>query len=212
MIELYTWNTPNGQKIPIFLEETLTPYNWHPVHIGKGEQKQPQFLAINPNGRIPAIVDTEGPEGPLPVFESSAILQYLAEKTGQLLSKQPRRRVEAIEWLAFQVAGIGPMFGQAGFFLRAKERNEQAIERYTTESKRLLTVLESRLAQETFLAGEYSIADIATFTWIRAFQLGEYEFWQEGFAQAPNVQNWYEAIAARPAVVRALQLTKEKCQ
>jgi len=164
MIELYTWNTPNGQKIPMFLEEAGVPYTLHPIHIGKGEQKQPDFLAINPNGRIPAIVDSDGPDGqPLAVFESAAILLYLADKFGQLIPQNPRQRVAATEWLIFQVAGVGPMFGQAGYFLRAKEPNQPAIERYTTESLRLLGVLEQRLGESEYLAGEYSIADIATF-------------------------------------------------
>ncbi|BAC92287.1 glutathione S-transferase family protein [Gloeobacter violaceus] len=213
MIELYTWNTPNGQKIPIFLEETGTPYNFHPVHIGKGEQKTPEFLAINPNGKIPAIVDTEGPDGkPLRVFESGAILQYLAQKTGQLLPAHPRHRVEALAWLAFQIGGVGPMFGQVGFFLRAKERNEQAIERYTTESQRLFGVLERRLGEEEYLAVEYSIADIATYPWVRASQFIGSDFMQQALEDSPNVRRWYDAIAKRPAVERALQITKEKSQ
>ncbi|AGY57239.1 glutathione S-transferase family protein [Gloeobacter kilaueensis] len=208
MIELYTWNTPNGQKIPIFLEETGLPYALHPINIGKGEQKQPDYLAINPNGRIPAIVDSDGPDGkPLAIFESGAILIYLAEKSGQLLPQDPRRRIEVLEWLMFQMAGVGPMFGQLGYFKRQEPPNPPAVERFLQETVRLLGVLDGRLAQEPFLAGEYSIADISTFGWVRgaAQRLGV------PLEEKPHVRRWLEAVAGRPAVQKALQILQEKC-
>jgi len=209
MIELYVWNTPNGQKIPIFLEEAQVPYRIYPIRLSKGEQKQPDFLALNPNGRIPAIVDTEGPKGqPLTVFESAAILLYLADKFGQFISSDPRQRVAVTEWLIFQVSGVGPMFGQAGHFLRSPERNEPAIERYVAESQRLLGVLEYRLGQVEFLAGEYSIADMATYPWIRALRG---DVLKQSFDQSPNIQRWFKAIDERPAVMKALHVLKEKC-
>jgi GST-like protein len=162
MIELYTWGTPNGRKISIMLEEIGMPYNVHPVNLRTNEQKTPEFLAINPNGRIPAIIDTEGPGGrPLTIFESGAILIYLAEKSGQVLPREPVRRMEAIQWLMFQMAGVGPMFGQLGWFRRNAPDNHQGITRYTDESLRLARVLDQRLGEAEYLAGAYSIADIA---------------------------------------------------
>jgi GST-like protein len=202
MIDLYTWTTPNGTKASIMLEEIGVPYNVHPVNLGKNEQRTPEFLAINPNGRIPAIIDTEGPGGkPLRVFESGAILIYLAEKSGKLLPRDPVRRIEAIQWLMFQMAGVGPMFGQLGWFMRNGADNQQAITRYTDESARLAGVLDRRLGEVEYLAGEYSIADVANFTWISVLP-----FFNIALDQWPNLHRWQEAIAARPAVQRGLKV------
>jgi GSH-dependent disulfide-bond oxidoreductase len=205
MIELYTWRTPNGFKISIALEELGLLYEVHPVRIGAGEQFKPAFLAISPNNKIPAIVDTEGPGNRrLSVFESGAILMYLAEKTGRLLPKDPAGRTAAIEWVMFQMASIGPMLGQAHHFRAyAPEKIPYAIDRYTNEARRLYGVLDRRLGQVECLAGEYSIADIATYPWLRApdrqgVELSEY----------PHVARWRDAVAARPAVVRGLAVPK----
>jgi GST-like protein len=200
MIELYTWGTPNGRKISIMLEEIGMPYNVHPVNLRNNEQKTPEFLAINPNGRIPAIIDTEGPGGrPLTIFESGAILIYLAEKSGQLLPREPVRRMEAIEWLMFQMAGVGPMFGQLGWFKRNAPENQQGLTRYTDETLRLAGVLDQRLGKAEYLAGEYSIADIANFTWVAALP-----FFDISLVTMPHLQRWQQALAARPAVQRGL--------
>jgi GST-like protein len=205
MIELYTWRTPNGFKVSIALEELGLPYEVHPVRIGAGEQFKPEFLAISPNNKIPAIVDTEGPGSRrMSVFESGAILIYLAEKTGRLLPKDPAGRIEAIEWLMFQMASIGPMLGQAHHFRAyAPEKIPYAIERYSNEARRLYGVLDRRLAQVEYLAGEYSIADIATYPWLRAADRQGIEM-----SEYPHVTRWRDAIAARPAVVRGLAVPK----
>jgi GST-like protein len=204
MIELYTWTTPNGTKVSVTLEEMGIPYDVHPVNLGKNEQRTPEYLAINPNGRIPAIIDTEGPGGKrLTVFESGAIMIYLAEKTGKLMPRDPVRRIEAIQWLMFQMAGVGPMFGQLGWFKRNGADNQQAITRYTDESVRLAGVLDQRLGQAEYLAGEYSIADIANFTWV-----GVLPFFNLALDKWPNLRRWHEAIAARPAVQRGLKVPK----
>jgi GST-like protein len=200
MIECWTWSTPNGHKVHIALEEMGLPYKVVPVAIGKGEQFKPEFLAITPNHRIPAIVDPDGPGGtPLKLFESGAILIYLAEKTGTFLAKGGAERYLALQWLMFQMGGVGPMFGQFGHFNNyAPEKIPYAIERYQNEVRRLHGVLEKRLAGSAYLAGaEYSIADMATWPWLRNpagrnIDLAEY----------PNVRRWYEAIEARPAVQR----------
>jgi GST-like protein len=201
MIELYTWSTPNGFKISIALEELGLPYQVFPVRIGAGEQFRPEFLAISPNNKIPAIVDTEGPGGQrLAVFESGAILIYLAEKTGRLLPKDPEGRLTALEWLMFQMASIGPMLGQVHHFRSyAPEKIPYAIDRYTNEAKRLYGVLDRRLSQVPYLAGEYSIADIANFPWLRAADRQGVDL-----AQFPHVARWRDGIAERPAVVRGL--------
>jgi GST-like protein len=201
MIELYTWRTPNGFKISIALEELGLPYEVHPVRIGAGEQFEPEFLAISPNNKIPAIVDTEGPGNRrLSVFESGAILIYLAEKTGRLLPKDPAGRIGTIEWLMFQMANIGPMLGQAHHFRAyAPEKIPYAIERYSNEARRLYGVLDKRLSQVEYLAGDYSIADIATYPWLRAADRQGIEM-----SEYPHVARWREAVAARPAVVRGL--------
>jgi len=170
MIDLYYWPTPNGHKVTIFLEEAGLEYRTVPVNIRKGEQFAPEFLKISPNNRMPAIVDTDGPGGkPFSLFESGAILLYLAEKTGKLMPSETRARYRVIEWLMFQMANVGPMLGQAGHFRNAApEKIPYAIERYTNESRRLFNVLDRRLAEVPFVAGDYSIADIATYPWIVA--------------------------------------------
>jgi GST-like protein len=205
MIQLYYWPTPNGWKITIFLEETATPYEVVPVNIGKGEQFAPAFLAISPNNRMPAIVDPDGPGGqPISLFESGAILLYLAEKSGRFLSQDPRRRWDAIQWLMFQMAGVGPMFGQAGHFTRyAPEKIPYAIERYTNESRRLCGVLDKRLADREFIADQYSIADMATFPWVHAISE------RLDVAEMPHLGAWMERLRARPAVRRGLDVMKD---
>ncbi len=205
MIQFYTWPTPNGQKVAIMLEETGLSYRAIPVNIGKGEQFDPEFLRISPNNKIPAIVDEEGPEGkPYAVFESGAILMYLAEKTGLYLPKEALAKYEVIQWLFFQMASIGPMFGQAGHFINyAPEPIPYAIERYTKEVVRLLGVLEGRLSEREYLTSAYSIADMAAFPWVRiADHLGV----SHGFH---NVSRWVRSLEAREGVKRGLELLKE---
>ncbi|MSO89889.1 MAG: glutathione S-transferase family protein [Rhodospirillaceae bacterium] len=201
MIALYTAGTPNGHKISIMLEEVGLPYTVHKIHILKGEQFAPDFVAINPNSKIPAIVDSDGPDGkPITLFESGAILLYLADKTGKLIPADRRGHWEVVQWLMFQMGGVGPFFGQAHHFMRfAKEKLPYAIERYRTETRRLYGVLDRHLAERDYLAGDYSIADIATFPWVTRHD------WQEvALEEFPNVEKWFDAIAARPAVVRGL--------
>jgi GST-like protein len=201
MIDLYYWPTPNGHKITIFLEETGLEYRIVPVDIRRGDQFKPEFLRISPNNRMPAIVDSDGPDGkPFSLFESGAILLYLGEKTGKLLPRQTRPRYEVVQWLMFQMANVGPMFGQRGHFLRAApEKIPYAIERYTNESRRLLNVIDKRLSESEFLAGEYSIADIATFPWVVGVRREP-----EQLDSRPNLKRWLDAIAERPAVKRGL--------
>jgi len=207
MIELYTWPTPNGHKVHIALEELGLPYTVHAVDIGAGDQFKPDFLKISPNNRIPAIVDRDGPGGrQMALFESGAILIYLAEKTGRLLAPKGAARYAAIQWLMFQMGGIGPMLGQSHHFrVFAPEKYQYAIDRYTNEAKRLYGVLDRRLGEAPYLAGaEYGIADIATFPWLRYSE-------HQGvvLAEYPNVQRWFDAIASRPAVERGLQVLIE---
>lgn len=198
MIDLYTWTTPNGYKVSVALEELGLPYTVHPVDIGTGVQKRPEFLRINPNGRIPAIVDRA--EGDFAVFESGAILIYLAEKTGRLMPTDAKGRSRVIQWLMFQMAGVGPMQGQANVFFRYfPEKLQPAIDRYQNETRRLYTVLESRLTESEYLAGDYSIADIATWAWVRIHDWAGVSL--EGL---PQVQRWLAAIEQRPAVQRGL--------
>lgn len=207
MIELHYWPTPNGHKITMFLEEAGVPYRIVPVDIGKGEQFKPEFLAISPNNRMPAIVDTAPADGgaPLSVFESGAILLYLAEKSGRLLSRDLRERTAAIEWLFWQVGGLGPMAGQNHHFSRyAPEKLPYAIERYVKETNRLYGVLNRRLAHRPFVAGDYSIADMAAYPWIVP-----YERQGQKLEDFPHLQRWFEEIKARPATVRAYELAKE---
>jgi len=202
MIDLYTWSTPNGRKVSIMLEECGLPYRVHTINIGKGEQFTPQFIAINPNSKIPAIVDSQGPDGkPMKMFESGAILVYLAGKTGRFLPSSVRAKYETLEWLMFQMGGVGPMFGQAHHFLRtAKERVPYGMERYSKETRRLYGVMNGRLAEAPFLAaGEYTIADIATYPWV-----ARYEWHQVDLAEFPNVKRWFDTIGRRPAVVRGM--------
>jgi len=203
MIDLYSWSTPNGQKAQIMIEETGLEYSLHPVNLGEGEQHAPEYLAVNPNAKIPAIIDHDGPGGEaLPIFESGAILLYLAEKSGLFLPTEPQPRWRAISWLMFQMGGVGPMLGQAGYFRNlAPEPVPAAIERFTREAGRLFGVIDLRLADAEFLAGEYSIADIACFPWMRVHQrLGI------DVEDYPNVAGWLQTINARPAVRRGLAL------
>jgi GST-like protein len=202
MIDLHTWTTPNGRKVSVMLEECGLPYRVHKVDIGKNDQFKPEFLAINPNNRIPAIVDSEGPDGkPLKLFESGAILIYLAGKTGgRFLPAGDRGKYIALQWLMFQMGGVGPMFGQAHHFLRAApEQVPYGIERYSKETRRLYGVLNTRLSEAPFLADEYSIADMATFPWV-----ARHEWHKVALEDFPNVKRWYDTIAARPAVVRGM--------
>src|SRR5690348_4799280 len=201
MIDLYTWGTPNGRKVSVMLEEVGLPYRAHRVDISKGEQFKPEFVALNPNSKIPALSDPEGPGGkPISLFESGAILIYLAEKTGKLLSTDPRTRYETLVWLMFQMGGVGPMFGQAHHFLRAApEPIPYAIERYTKEARRLYSVLDARLGTVPYLAGDYSIADVATYPWT-----ARHEWHKVALSDYPNVARWYAAIGARPAVARGM--------
>lgn len=203
MIDLYTWSTPNGRKASIMLEEVGLPYRVHPVNIGKDEQFRPEFLAISPNNKIPAIVDEDGPGGQaFALFESGAILIYLGEKAGRLIPADPAARFVALQWLMFQMGGFGPMLGQTHHFLRqAKEQVPYAIERYTKETRRLYGVLDGRLGEAEYLAGEYSIADVATYPWV-----SRHEWHQIELAEFRNVQRWYEAIGARPAVQRGMKV------
>lgn len=201
MIELYYWTTPNGHKVTIFLEEAALPYTIHPIHIGKGEQFAPEFLKIAPNNRIPAIVDLAPADGgePISVFESGAILQYLAEKTGQFLPTDLRQRVEVMQWLFWQMGGLGPMLGQNHHFNQyAPEKIPYAIERYIKETERLYGVLNKQLADREYVAGEYSIADMACYPWIVP-----YERQQMNLEEFPHLKRWFTAIQSRPAVQRA---------
>jgi GST-like protein len=202
MIDLYYWPTPNGHKVTIFLEETGLEYRIVPINIRKGEQFAPEFLKISPNNRMPAIVDTDGPRGkPFSLFESGAILLYLAEKTGKLIPSETRARYRVIEWLMFQMANVGPMLGQAGHFRNAApEKIPYAIERYTNESRRLFNVLDKRLAEASYIAGDYSIADIATYPWIVAALKAQ----PEQLDTRPNLKRWIDAISARPAVQKGM--------
>jgi len=207
-IQLYTWGTPNGHKVSIMLEEVGLAYAVHPVNIGNDEQFDPEFLKISPNNKIPAIVDPDGPDGgAFPLFETGAILMYLAEKTGQLWPQDPTGRWRTVEWLMWQMGGFGPMLGQANHFNKlAKETVPYGQQRYTNEAKRLYGVLDRRLGEVPYVAGDsYTIADIATWPWARfhpwhGVELSDY----------PNVQRWYDEIAARPAVARGLDVPKKE--
>jgi GST-like protein len=203
MIELYYWTTPNGHKITMFLEEAGLDYEIKPVDIGKGEQFQPAFLKIAPNNRIPAIIDLDPPGGgePLALFESGCILEYLADKTGRFLARAPRQRYETLQWLYWQMAGLGPMLGQSHHFRNyAPEKLAYAIERYGKEAERLYGVLDDRLGDRAFIAGDYSIADMAAYPWIVP-----YERQGMDLGSFPNVERWLETIRARPATVRAYE-------
>jgi GSH-dependent disulfide-bond oxidoreductase len=207
MIDLHYWPTPNGHKITIFLEETGLPYRLIPVNIGRGEQFKPDFLAIAPNNRMPAIVDTEPKDGggPLSIFESGAILMYLAEKAGRFLPGETRGKYDVLQWLFWQMAGLGPMAGQNHHFANyAQEKLSYAIERYVNETARLYAVLDARLKGREYIAGEYSIADMACYPWIVP-----YERQRQKLEEFPNLQRWFEGIRARPAVVRAYEKGKQ---
>ena len=210
MIDLYTWTTPNGRKASIMLEEIGLPYKVHPINIGRQEQFAPAFLEIAPNNKIPAIVDHDGPGRPLSVFESGAILVYLAEKSGRLLASGGMERYKALEWLNWQMGGIGPMFGQLGFFaIRSTEKSALAIERFTEESRRLLAVIDQRLQQSAYLAGDnYSIADVAAFPWMLAGKTFLGPVLGPDLAAMPSVDRWLTAIGGRDAVKRGMAVPK----
>ena len=201
MIDLYYWPTPNGHKITLFLEEAGLPYRLIPVDIGKGQQFEPDFLRISPNNKIPAIVDHEPADGgaPLTLFESGAILAYLADKIGRFLPREPRQRAEVLQWLFWQMGGLGPMAGQNHHFNQyAPEKVPYAIDRYVKETSRLYAVLDQRLADRAFVAGEHSIADMAIYPWIVP-----HEKQQQRLEDFPGLKRWFEAIHERPATIRA---------
>jgi GST-like protein len=207
MIKVFSWPTPNGHKIHIMLEECGLPYEAIAVNIGSGDQFKPEFLKISPNNKIPAIVDPDGPDGrPISLFESGAILVYLAGKTGKFLPKSDRDKYEVLQWLMFQMGGVGPMLGQAHHFrMYAPEKIDYAVNRYSNEAKRLYGVIDKRLASSRYLGGrDYSIADIATFPWLRSWEnqgivLSEY----------PRLEKWFNDISARPAVQRGVKVLAE---
>ncbi|MBP6899428.1 MAG: glutathione S-transferase C-terminal domain-containing protein [Burkholderiaceae bacterium] len=208
MIDVYSWATPNGHKVHIMLEECALPYRAIAVDIGAGQQFAPDFLAISPNNKIPAIVDPEGPEGrPIQLFESGAILLYLAGKTGRLLPEGTAAKYEVLQWLMFQMGGLGPMLGQAHHFrLYAPQKIAYAIERYTNEAKRLYGVLDRRLAKSRYIGGpDYSIADIAVFPWLRSWK-------NQGISWSdyPHLKGWFDEIAARPAVQRGVEVLADR--
>jgi GST-like protein len=208
MLDLYFWTTPNGYKITILLEELGLQYNIVPVHIGKGEQFNPDFLKISPNNKIPALVDHQSPDGkPITLFESGAIMMYLAEiSRWRFMPVDLRQRYQVVQWLMFQMGDLGPMLGQAHHFRRyAEEQIAYAIKRYTSEATRLYRVLDRRLAEVEFLAGDYSIADMAVYPWLRPHK------WQgQDISTWPNLQRWYNAVRARPGVQRGLAVMSEQ--
>jgi len=203
MIDFYTSSSPNGAKVHIMLEETGLDYEIHRIKLDEGEHRKPEYLAINPNGKVPAIVDRDGPgDRRVAVFESGAILLYLAEKSGELLPQEPAIRWQAISWLMFQMAGLGPSLAQAGYFLhRAPEPVPHAVEKFVTEGERLFGVVDRRLAESEYLAGDYSIADIACFPWLR-----NHQHFSVDIEDYSSVARWLDAISARPAVQRGLAL------
>jgi GST-like protein len=208
MITLYTWTTPNGRKVPIMLEELGWPYEVRAVNLGKNEQFAPEFLEISPNNKIPAIVDHDAGGGSLSLFESGAILTYLAEKSGQFLATSGPERYRAMEWLHWQIGSLGPMLGQLGYFAkRADEKTPAAIARFTEEGERLLGVIEKQLAQSRYLAGNaYSIADIAAYPWMLAATTFLKEPLAQSLADKPAIQRWLQELGARPAVQRGMQV------
>ncbi len=204
MIDVYSTATPNGHKVHIMLEECGLPYRVHHINIGEGDQFKPGFLAISPNNKIPAIVDADGPDGkPMSLFESGAILVYLASKAGKLLGKTDRDKFVTLQWLMFQMGGVGPMLGQAHHFrIYAPEQIEYAINRYTNEAKRLYGVIDKQLSKNAYLAGdEYTIADIATFPWLRSWKNQGIDW-----ADYPHAKRWFDEIAERPAVKRGVEV------
>ncbi|HUO03903.1 MAG TPA: glutathione binding-like protein [Candidatus Binataceae bacterium] len=207
MIDLYFWPTPNGYKITVMLEEVGLKYKIVPVNIGAGDQFKPEFMKISPNNKMPAIVDPDGPGGqPISIFESGAILMYLAEKTGKLMPSDMRGKYKVIEWLMFQMASVGPMLGQAHHFrVYAPERIPYATDRYTNEAKRIYGVIDKRLGEAKYLAGDYSIADIATYPW-----LVPHNMQGQALQDYPNLKRWYDEIRARPAVQRGFAAMAEE--
>ncbi|MEP4731082.1 glutathione S-transferase N-terminal domain-containing protein [Parvibaculum sp.] len=205
MIDFYTWTTPNGRKVSIMLEEAGLPYEVHAIDIGKDEQFAPAFLKISPNNRIPAIVDRDADSGALPVFESGAILVYLAEKTGKFLAPKGEQRAKTLEWLMWQMSGVGPMLGQANHFINtAPEKIPYAMDRYIGEAARLIKVLDKRLGEANYMAGDYSIADMATYPWISiAFDLVR-QAKPDVVGEGANVKRWLDMVGARPAVQRGM--------
>ncbi|MCG3189346.1 MAG: Disulfide-bond oxidoreductase YfcG [Burkholderiaceae bacterium] len=208
MIEVYSWATPNGHKVHIMLEECALPYHATPVDIGAGDQFRPDFLAISPNNKIPAIVDPDGPDGrPISLFESGAILLYLAGKTGRFLPPDTRGRYGVLQWLMFQMGSVGPMLGQAHHFrIYAPEKIGYAIDRYTNEARRLYRVMNDRLAKSRYIAGDdYSIADIAIFPWLRSWKNQGIDW-----SDFPHLKGWFDEIAARPAVMRGVEVLADR--
>jgi GSH-dependent disulfide-bond oxidoreductase len=208
MIRVYSWATPNGHKVHIMLEECALPYSVEAVDIGTGDQFKPDFLAISPNNKVPALVDSDGPDGkPISLFESGAILLYLAGKTGRFMPADTRGRYEMLQWLMFQMGGVGPMLGQAHHFRNyAPEKLPYAIERYTNEAKRLYRVMDDRLAKSCYIAGPgYTIADIAIFPWLRSWKNQGIDW-----ADYPHLKGWFDEIAARPAVVRGVEVLADR--
>jgi GST-like protein len=208
MIEVYSWATPNGHKVHIMLEECALPYKVVAVDIGTGDQFKPEFLAISPNNKIPAIIDPDGPDGkPISLFESGAILLYLAGKTGRLLPADTRGKYSVLQWLMFQMGSVGPMLGQAHHFrIYAPEKIAYAIDRYSNEARRLYRVMNDQLARSRYIAGpEYSIADIAIFPWLRSWKNQGIE-WSE----FPHLKGWFDEVAARPAVVRGVEVLADR--
>jgi GST-like protein len=207
MIDLYSWPTPNGHKIHIMLEETGLPYRVHPVNIGAGDQFKPEFLKISPNNKMPAMIDSDGPDGkPISMFESGAMLLYLASKTGKFLPENIRDRWSTLQWLMFQMGGVGPMLGQSHHFLvYAPEKIPYAMQRYSKEANRLYGVMDRRLAESKFIAcNEYTIADMAIMPWLRSYKNQGVEM-----EKYPHVKRWFDGIAARPAVQRGLAVLAE---
>jgi GSH-dependent disulfide-bond oxidoreductase len=207
MIDFYTWSTPNGRKVSIMLEEVALPYRVHAINIGQGDQFKPDYLKINPNGKIPSIVDPEGPDGkPIALMESGAILIYLARKTGKFFPSPGRGMYDVLQWLMFQMGGVGPMFGQTHHFLRAaKEQVPYAIDRYSKETQRLYGVLNERLKDRDYLADGYSIADIATYPWV-----ARHEWHKTDLGDFSGVKRWFDAISARPAVKKGMNVPAAK--
>jgi len=207
MIELYTWPTPNGFKVSIMLEELGMPYNVHAINIGAGDQFKPDFLKISPNNKMPALVDTDGPGGkPISLFESGAILLYLAEKTGRFIPKDKPGYWTAVQWVMWQMAGFGPMLGQLGHFKNyAPEPLPYAIDRYSNEASRLYRVLDKRLSESEYLAGDYGVADMAVFPWSRGW-----ERHGQKMDEIPNFKRWFEAIGERPAVKKGLAVLADR--
>jgi len=208
MIEVYSWATPNGHKVHIMLEECALPYRVIPIDIGAGDQFTPDFLAISPNNKIPAIIDPDGPDGkPISLFESGAILLYLAAKAGRLLPADTRGKYEVLQWLMFQMAGVGPMLGQAHHFrIYAPKKIDYAVERYTNEARRLYAVMNSQLAKSRYIAGPaYSIADIAIFPWLRSWKNQGIDW-----ADHPHLKGWFDEIGARPAVQRGVEVLADQ--